>query len=196
MLPEKLMSRTPYRAVRRGVFTALLVAILPQPASHAQSTDQMTMTLPSDWLTVAKKGPLLTYDDGKIRKDGYRIASTKSGDPNFWWCDGFKDSVDVTKLTNAKATDCGNDDWQHHGPIAAYIDAIGANGDVHLVTPHGDQIIAKRKWDELVESASKTFGADKKTNIKVGDFAAFTKDERGNYATMLMLAPSETRGGT
>jgi hypothetical protein len=188
------MSGMPHRGLRCCFFAALLVAALPQSSGYAQSTNQMTMTQPSDWLILAKKGPLLTYDDGKTRKDGYKIVSTKTGDPNFLGCDESMDFVDVSKLTNAKAADCGSQDW--HGIFAAYVNAVGADGEVHLVTPRGNQIIAKSKWDELVKSVSKALGPDDKTDVKVGDFAAFTKDEKGHYATMFKLAPNETGGGT
>jgi hypothetical protein len=185
---EQLMTLINH-AFGRCILVSGLVAGMSLSFAQAQSANQ---TLPSDWLLLAKKGPLLTYDDGKIPKDGYKIVPPHPSDPNFVECDASMLSVDEKLLTTASAVDCGAGDGP--GMLEAYINAVGANGDVHLVTPQGNQIIGKIKWNQLTESLSKT--SNPKADINVGDFTAILKDERGEYATMFKLAPGEAgRGG-
>jgi len=69
--------------------------------------------------------------------------------------------------------------------LEAYVDEINSNGDVNLITPKGNKVIAKSKWDELNKSYAAMF--DKK--LKVGDFAAVLKGENGQYETIYKLAP-------
>lgn len=136
-----------------------------------------------------QKEPTHAYDDGINLKDGYKVPPVAYAGKNFLECDKSLVLVDEAKLKVAKTTDCGDGGGDWKGVLAAYINAIGANGDVHLITPRGHQVIAKYKWEELVKSVSPATGSNTKVDVKVGDFAAFTKDDKGHFATMFKLAP-------
>lgn len=189
MRPKGITSGTPRHACRCGFLAILLGAALPQPSGYAQSSNQLSTASPADWASVAKKSPLMTYDDGINLKDGYKVPPVAYAGKNFLECDKSLVLVDEAKLKVAKTADCGDGGGDWKGVLAAYINAIGANGDVHLITPRGHQVIAKYKWDELVKSVSPATGSNTKVDVKVGDFAAFTKDDKGHFATMFKLAP-------
>lgn len=186
------------RVLCSSLCAGVLLAAFLQSVGHAQSVDQLNMLSPADWNLIPeakKKSQLYTYYGGIIPKDGYVIVPTKPGAENFLQCDTSLVLVDEKILKNSKYPDCslGHGD---PGIIKAYIKAVTANGDFMVVTQFGSETITKSKWDQLLTSDLLKKGSnDGATDLTVGDYAAFEKNDKGSYATIFKLAPNTAAGG-
>jgi hypothetical protein len=186
------------RVLCRSLCAGVLFAVLPQSAGHAQSAAQLNMSSPADWNLIPeakKKTQLYTYYGGIIPKDGYVIVPTKPGGQNFLQCDTSLILVDEKILKNSQYPDC-NMGRGDPGILKAYIKAVTADGDYTVVTQFGSETITKSKWNQLLTADSLKNGTgDGFTDLTVGDFAAFEKNDKGTYATIFKLAPSTAAGG-
>jgi hypothetical protein len=185
------------RVLGRIVCIVLPFTTLPHSSGYAQSSSQSQMPFAGSTSTseLSKKARLKTYYGGVIPKDGYVIVPIKPDKMNFLECDLTLISVDEKKLQDSKYPDCsiGKND---PGLIKGYIKAIGTNGDVDIETLFGDKTIEKTKWDNLVKTFYTSPGTEgKASDFSAGDFAAFQKNDKGNFATIFKLAPSSTGGG-
>ena len=147
-------------------------------------------------MELTKTAKLKTYYGAAVPKDGYVIVPTPPDKSNFLECDLTSISVDEKTLQDSKYPDC-NMGKNDPGLIKGYIQAIGANGDVKIETQFGGETIDKNKWDSLVKTWASAPGTEGKPgDINVGDFAAFEKNDKGNFATIFKLAPNVTGGGS